>query len=225
MPTEALGLHVLVAQRPVEEIGEERIASLAQVRRGAETLAAEISPDGVGVDAVKLREAIAAAPVRERLELVIEATAKAVAQVLGRPASQLPERDARLMDLGLDSLMAIELRNRLQVVFGVEELPSTLIFDYPTSEAIARLVLSSLGYAEDGRESALPSGVKAHRDSAGSMRGLKPPPPSERDFSAGEVQPPDPSTEALDGSGHSNEELDAMSDDEIAELLRVRLGE
>ena len=191
VPTEALGLHVLVAQRPVEEIGDEVIASSAQVRRGAEALAAAVEVDG---DSARLREAIAAAPARERLELAIEATVKTVGQVLGRAASQSPERDARLMDLGLDSLMAIELKNRLQIVFGVEELPSTLIFDYPTSAAIARLVLSSLGYAEDGA-------VEAHA-------------PENRQMSA--VPMP---------SEHGDDELDAMSDDEIAELLRVRLGE
>ena len=191
VPTEALGLHVLVAQRPMEEMGEEVIASSAQVRRGAEALAAVVEVDG---DSARLREAIAAAPARERLELAIEATVKTVGQVLGRAASQSPERDARLMDLGLDSLMAIELKNRLQIVFGVEELTSTLIFDYPTSEAIARLVLSSLGYAEDGA-------VEAHA-------------PENRQMSA--VPMP---------SEHGDDELDAMSDDEIAELLRVRLGE
>jgi acyl transferase domain-containing protein/SAM-dependent methyltransferase len=185
--TEALGLHVLVAQRTAEVIGEELAASSAQVRRGSVASVALAEVEG---DTAKLREAIAAAPARERLELAIEATAKAVAQVLGRAA--LPERGVRLMDLGLDSLMAIELRNRLQVVFGVEELPSTLIFDYPTSEAIARMVLGLPGYNADGAVA-----MDAAEDQS-------------RRFVASE---------------HSDDELDAMSDDEIAELLRVRLGE
>jgi acyl carrier protein len=46
-------------------------------------------------------------------------------------------------ELGMDSLMAIELKNRLELAFG-RRLLSTLAFDYPTVEQLAGYLLNEL---------------------------------------------------------------------------------
>jgi thioesterase domain-containing protein len=55
-----------------------------------------------------------------------------------------------LKELGLDSLMAVELRNRLSARVETK-LPTMLAFDYPTPAAMAQLLLEKLSLNERGQ--------------------------------------------------------------------------
>jgi acyl transferase domain-containing protein len=54
-------------------------------------------------------------------------------------------------DLGIDSLMAVELRQRLQHETGLK-LPATLTFDYPSPEKVARMLVERLSEHLQGAE-------------------------------------------------------------------------
>ena len=62
-----------------------------------------------------------------------------VAKTLGLKKPTQININQRLFDWGLDSLMAIELRSRLQSNLK-QSLPSTLLFDYPTVETLTNYI-------------------------------------------------------------------------------------
>jgi myxalamid-type polyketide synthase MxaB len=66
-----------------------------------------------------------------------------VTRVLGFDESEPPDIHRPLMELGLDSLMAVELGNLVSRTVGVA-LPPTILFDYPTIEALAGYLLAQL---------------------------------------------------------------------------------
>ena len=71
------------------------------------------------------------------------------AAALGHASTDAIETDAPFTELGFDSLGGVELRNRLAKATGLS-LPSTLVFDHPTVEAVAQLLRARIE-GEQGR--------------------------------------------------------------------------
>lgn len=71
---------------------------------------------------------------------------QSVAASLGLNEAEL-DVETGMFELGLDSLTALELKNRLQVDLGLQ-LPSTVLFDYPNIRALVQYLLAQQPEAE-----------------------------------------------------------------------------
>lgn len=98
---------------------------------------------GATVRPVELREQLAtAAPGRHR-PLVAAFVRERALRALGVDQSRAVDPRAPLGELGLDSLLAVELRNTLGTALG-QSLPATLLFDYPTIDALTDYLLEEV---------------------------------------------------------------------------------
>jgi polyketide synthase 12/myxalamid-type polyketide synthase MxaB len=115
-------------------------------------LAGEGSRPGAKPAAPSIREELDGLPEARRL-LKLGAWVREQARcVLGLETADAVVPDQPLQEIGLDSLMAVELRNRLRTGLDVEaSLPATLVFDHPTVDALTtHIAREVLAWEEEG---------------------------------------------------------------------------
>jgi acyl carrier protein len=92
------------------------------------------------------------ATLNQRKAILVEQLMHCASRALGLSANHKIDELQPLRELGIDSLLAVELRNRIGEVIG-KPLPVTLIYDYPSLSQIAEYVggtvLGLLGERED----------------------------------------------------------------------------
>ena len=158
-PANDIGLHVILAKWPANAAAADEPS---QVYGAQEVPWSPASPEtAVAVSSMEAR--LREAPAAERQEILLDAVVKEIAHVLRVAGDAVPKKRDRLMDIGMDSLMAVELRNRLSVKLGVEDLPATLIYDYPTPEAIAAFLLARIEKKDTAEEKTAVSPAPASR--------------------------------------------------------------
>jgi myxalamid-type polyketide synthase MxaB/epothilone polyketide synthase D len=170
-----------------------------------------------------LRESLAAADPAARAELAVAFVRRQAAQVLRLDPERI-DVHAPLKSLGVDSLMGLELRNRLEAALSLT-LPATLIWSHPNVAALTANLLDRLGFGDAPAKATPPRPASAAGDHAE--------PRSRPLEDAGAhanalVDPASPAASvalfAASGSGaEAADALDALSDEELMARLADKL--
>jgi acyl carrier protein len=83
------------------------------------------------------RAGLQALPARRRVAALTSRLQQELGRVLGMPEGERPPARAGFFDLGLDSLMSVELKNRLERGLGIALTP-TALFQHPNLQALAQ---------------------------------------------------------------------------------------
>jgi acyl carrier protein len=133
-----------------------------------------------------VRSELEALPAKEREEFLTAYLRDQVRSVLGLPAGAAVRPDRGFTDLGMDSLMSVELANRLRASLGCQ-LPATLTFEHPTLGQLVTHLLALMGLVDhdppktragaeeppDRRHDEVPPGMSADEASAALLAELE----------------------------------------------------
>lgn len=180
--------------RAVYEARRRRMI-LARLGRGNPSSTADLSGvrAGQGEAASGLADELGRLPAPERRDRVASLVEEELRGVLRIGAAAL-DMDRGFFDLGLDSLMSVELNSRLEKRLDVR-LPATLTFNYPSAEAVTSFLVGRLEVPSHGEGAVAPASV-----------------------AAGDPDAPEPDALGYDG------DLDDLSEEGLSALLEQRLA-
>lgn len=115
---------------------------LAELEREVPSHLTGAAPSVARSGKTELVERLATAPVQQRRKLLSDYLRGAVAEVTRVDPAEIRE-DAGFFDLGMDSLMAVELRQRIEQGVG-SEIPATLAMDYPRLSDVVDYLLGDV---------------------------------------------------------------------------------
>jgi acyl transferase domain-containing protein/NAD(P)-dependent dehydrogenase (short-subunit alcohol dehydrogenase family)/acyl carrier protein len=130
------------------------------VRTPARRTAAASGPVAVEVS---LAHQLADLSESDRGRALVDLVRTQVAAVLGHDSSDAIDPARAFSEVGFDSLAAVELRNRLNAATGLR-LTATLIFDYPTPNALAKHIGTKVAGVDAGPAPKRPAAVAVSTD-------------------------------------------------------------
>ena len=130
-------------RRYVEHLGSGASLAFLSDVRGSAAVAAAPAVRSAAAPTVDLRRQLEEAPPGRWRPMVSAFVRERALRALGVDPSRTVDPRMPLGDMGLDSLLAVELRNTLGTAIG-RSLPATLLFDYPTIDALTDYLLNDV---------------------------------------------------------------------------------
>ncbi|MCX4851553.1 type I polyketide synthase [Streptomyces sp. NBC_00893] len=147
---------VVTARLDLRALNGVEITMVPPLMRGMVTAARRRSASSGETGAALISRLAGMAP-GERAEAVRDIVRMQIGEVLGHPAPETISLDQAFQELGFDSLTAIELRNRLNMITGLR-LPPTLVFDHPNLTSMAGFLDEQIGEVSGGAGTAATGG-------------------------------------------------------------------
>ncbi|MEU5367128.1 type I polyketide synthase [Streptomyces sp. NPDC005925] len=178
---------------------------------------------GSAAETSAFRAELAKTPASQRHGFLVQHVRTCAAATLGRTVEDIPATKP-FQELGFDSLTAVQLRNQLNTTTGLS-LPATVIFDHPTSEALASHLRGQLG---DGGEAAGEGNVLAALDTWDATYGTAELDEAARRRIVGRlrvlVSKWSPEQDGPEGGDLAHADLEAASADDIFDLISNEFG-
>ncbi|MFJ5546232.1 type I polyketide synthase [Streptomyces sp. NPDC093225] len=130
------------------------------VRGGPRRAAAHGAAGASASAAARRLQGLSALPEEEQERILLEVVRATAAAVLAYPSPEAVGESQQFLELGLDSLTAVELRNQLNAATGLR-LPATLLFDHPTPLLVAERLRTELAGTAGGAGAAEADGADA----------------------------------------------------------------
>ncbi len=132
--------------KPLHESRRRRPLYERMARAVASSPAHRVASANDGPAADLHKKLASASGQRQREDVLLDYVSAEVVGVLHLEGAGQISTTTGLFDLGMDSLMAVELRRRLETGTGLT-LPSTLTFNYPSAAALAGFLLAEIDKA------------------------------------------------------------------------------